>query len=73
MFAVEMYAGWPVPIEVTDMGDGTYLVEYTAGDEEDFHGPTSYTISVTLNGDHICGSPFNHTVRARPRDAFSQV
>ena len=67
-FRVRVSAGWAVPSELVDNGDGTYLVSYSAGTEKEFSGSTNYEISVTLDGEHVLGSPFVRVVRSLRTD-----
>jgi hypothetical protein len=61
-FEVTMRAAWDVSCAVHDNRDGTYLVEYLCGNEDEYTGPTTYVVVITLQGDHIVGSPIYHAV-----------
>eukprot|EP01125_Pyxidicula_operculata_P021818 TRINITY_DN8667_c0_g1_i1.p1 TRINITY_DN8667_c0_g1~~TRINITY_DN8667_c0_g1_i1.p1 ORF type:complete len:745 (-),score=216.17 TRINITY_DN8667_c0_g1_i1:63-2297(-) len=45
-----------VPVSLTDNKNGTYTVKYNASHKG------QYSVSVLLKGDHVVGSPVNHTV-----------
>eukprot|EP01089_Gocevia_fonbrunei_P013346 TRINITY_DN340_c0_g1_i5.p1 TRINITY_DN340_c0_g1~~TRINITY_DN340_c0_g1_i5.p1 ORF type:complete len:1157 (-),score=418.97 TRINITY_DN340_c0_g1_i5:34-3504(-) len=53
----------PVPVTVTDNGDGTYDVTY------DPSAPGDYDVDVTYEGDHIKDAPFKVSCEKRPADA----
>jgi len=46
-----------VPVDLRDMKNGAYAVSYQLGSESG-----EYTISVTINGEDVVGSPFIQTV-----------
>ena len=71
---VVMRAGWEIPVEVVDNGDGSYRCTYVAGSEPEFSGRTVYSITVTLGGQPILYSPFYQSIcPARTSASHSEV